>query len=195
MGPEGKVVPDITGKLPGRGMWVTATAEVLDEAIKKMAFSRAAKASVRASEDLPAQVEAGLLTRLRQGLGLASRAGDLITGYDQVREALRMGEVALLVEATDGAVDGREKVFALAHGLGADEEEWPQVCGCFSAADLGLALGRANVIHAAVRAGSLAEKLNVDLGRLGGFRAVTPEGWRLPGGNVDKSEASASARM
>jgi len=195
VGPEGEAFPDLAGKLPGRGMWVTASPEALAEAIKKNAFARAAKQSVRVDKDLSDRVVAGFEARIRQALGLASRAGALVTGYDSVREALRARDAALLVEASNGAADGREKIFALAHGLGAEKKEWPWVYGGLSTAELGLALGRANVIHAAVRAGSLAEKLKMDLGRLSGFKAIAPEEWRLPGGEKDENGAMAPAKM
>jgi len=175
--PDGVVVPDLSAKLPGRGMWVTASRAAIEMAAARGHFSRAAKSAVKAPENLADLVETGLLARLKQTLGLAARAGDLVTGYDKVREAIRAAQVAVLVEARDGAADGREKVFALAHGLG----QKVTVLGCLAGEELDLALGRPNVIHAAVRAGPLAEKLGLDLGRLGGFRPLTPQGWRLPG--------------
>lgn len=175
--PDGVVVPDLAAKLPGRGMWVTASHAAIETAAARGHFSRAAKSAVKAPENLGDLVETGLLTRLKQSLGLAARAGDLVTGYDKVREALRGGRIAVLVEASDGAADGREKIFALAHGL----DLRPLVLGCLTGQELDLALGRSNVIHAAVRAGPLAEKLGLGLGRLRGFRPLAPAEWRLPG--------------
>lgn len=177
VGPEGEVVADLAAKLPGRGMWVRATAEDLAKASKKGLFARAAKAPVKVPEALENQVVTGLERRLREGLGLAARVGALTTGYEKVREALKSAKTGLLIEASDGAEDGREKIFALAHGtLGA-----VPVLGCLNSADLDLALGRSNVIHAAVSAGPMADRIVFDMTRLVGFRPLAPAGWRLPG--------------
>jgi predicted RNA-binding protein YlxR (DUF448 family) len=184
--PSGVVVPDLAAKLPGRGMWVRASLEAVETAIKKGHFARAAKAQVKAPADLGAVVEAALLARIKGTLGLAARAGDLVTGFEKAREALRGGAVRILVEAADGAADGRDKVFARAHGL----DTQVLVLGVFPGRDLDLALGRSNVIHAAVRPGSLAKKLGSDMGRLKGFRPLAPEEWRLPGGNKEAAPAA-----
>lgn len=179
--PNGVVVPDLAAKLPGRGMWVCATREAVERAALKGHFARAAKAGVKAPAGLGAIVETALLTRIKGTLGLAARAGALVTGFDTARQALRGGAVRILIEALDGAADGRDKIFALAHGL----EAQVLVLGVFPGQDLDLALGRSNVIHAAVRPGSLAKKLGSDMGRLEGFRPLAPQEWRLPGTNKE----------
>ena len=109
-GPEGAVTPDLTRKLPGRGVWVAATRAAVDLAVKRDAFSRSAKAKWRAPADLSDQVEQGLRRRVLAGLGLAKRAGDLICGFDKTAAALEAGRAAWLVEARDGAADGRRKI-------------------------------------------------------------------------------------
>lgn len=176
-GPDGEVVADLTAKLPGRGMWVRAERDALALAARKNLFARSAKAPVKVPADLEDQVAAGLLRRLREGLGLAARAGQLTTGFEKVREGLKSGQSALLIEARDGAADGREKVFALAHG----KKGAIPVLGCLDSADLDLALGRSNVVHAAVSAGPMADRLLFDMARLAGFRPLAPADWRLPG--------------
>lgn len=177
VGPDGEIVPDLAGKLPGRGLWVRAAAADIALAANKGLFARAAKAQVKIPGNLEENVVSGLMRRLLDGLGLAARAGHLTTGFEKVRDQLKSGKTGALIEAADGAADGREKVFALAHGVGKPI----YVLGCLNSADLDLALGRSNVIHAAVSAGPLAERLGFDMTRLAGFRPLTPPDWRLPG--------------
>jgi len=181
--PANTVVADLSHKLPGRGMWVSANRSAVDLAVKKGLFPRAAKEKVIAPEDLADTVAALLRTRVRAGLGLGSRAGGLVTGFEKVRGALRAGTLAVLIEASDGSEDGRNKIFALAHGLG----HRPLILGCFDGDELGLALGQANVIHAALSKGPLARRLEGDVQHLAGFQPLAPSDWRLPGASEDKS--------
>jgi len=190
VGPEDQVVPDLGAKLPGRGMWVSATRENVALALNKGLFSRAAKAKVTASDDLADQIEAQLLKRISNGLGLAAKAGALTTGFEKVREGLKSGVFSVLLEASDGSADGRDKIFALAHGLG----KKVLVLGCLTAEEMSLALGRTNVIHAALSTGSLARRLEIDVHRLKGFRPLAPADWRLPGASEDKSLSNNAAR-
>ena len=165
VGPDGDVVPDIEAKLPGRGLWVTADAASVVRAIAKNDFAKAAKASVKAAADLPARVENRLAGRMCSDLGLARRAGQLVLGFDNVSRALGENPPArVLVEASDAAADGRRKLASAARGLRVETID------CLTRGELSLALGRENVIHAAVKAGPLAERLIVDSARLNGFR-------------------------
>src|SRR3954454_7280915 len=113
-GPDGMVVPDLARKLPGRGLWVAADRASVATAAKKGLFARAAKAKVVAGPDLPDQLERLLKGRLLSGLGLARRAGDLTSGFEKVSSAISSGKAAWLIEASDGAADGRRKLLALA---------------------------------------------------------------------------------
>lgn len=173
-GPEGVVVPDLARKLPGRGLWVEAQRGVVEQAVRKNAFARAAKAQVRAPADLAGQVESLLITRLLNGLGLARRAGELTWGYDRVSAAISAGRAAWMIEAADGASDGRRKLLQIA----ARQPGPPRLFGVFSTAELGLALGLENVIHLAFLAGRGAERWTLDVERLSGFRPLLPESWR-----------------
>jgi predicted RNA-binding protein YlxR (DUF448 family) len=168
--PEGQVVPDIAAVLPGRGIWVGAKKASIDSAVAKGLFSKAAKAKVTATADLGARTAQLLAGRMLQDLGLARRSGTLVLGFDNVSRAFetKMPPV-VLVEASDGAEDGRRKILAAAraHGL------QPAVMDCFSSQELSLALGRENVIHAALKPGRLAERLIVDAGRLSGLRPTS----------------------
>jgi predicted RNA-binding protein YlxR (DUF448 family) len=166
-GPDNVVVPDAAAKLPGRGLWVTASPKAIAAAVEKKLFSRAAKANVAAAADLPARAEAALLARLSGNLGLARRSGALTFGFDNVLRALEGRKPPLLlIEARDASPDGKRKLFAAARRLGLDCRFIETLTG----AELGLALGRENVVHAALQPGGLAERLMFDAERLSGFR-------------------------
>jgi hypothetical protein len=174
LSPEGKVVPDLAGRLPGRGAWITARREALEQAVRKGAFSRAFRASVAAAPDLPAETERLLVSRCLSGIGLARRSGDLAFGYESVREALRSARPGALIEASDAADDGRGKILALAFALYAGDEG---ECGipvitCFSSRELGMALGRERVVHACLAQGRISTSWLTEISRLSGFRAV-----------------------
>lgn len=177
-GPEGVVVPDVARKLPGRGLWVAASREAVDQAAKKGGFSRAAKAKLQAPADLSDQVENLLKIRLLSGLGLARRAGDLILGFEKTAQAIEQGRTAWMVEAADGAHDGRRKLLQSARRAADAGLPTPRLLGLFSSEELGLALGLGNVIHLAFLAGRGADRWTIDVERLSGFRPLIPLSWR-----------------
>lgn len=174
VGPDDTVTPDLARKLPGRGLWVAADRASVETAAKKNLFARAAKAKVSAGADLAAQVEFLLKRRLLAGLGLARKAGETTSGFEKVSQAITSQKAAWLVEASDGAADGRRKLWALAR----KQPKPPGLIGVFTAAELGLALGLENVIHTAFLAGRTAGRWTSDVERLAGFRPLLPEGWR-----------------
>lgn len=170
--PDGQVVPDVAAKLPGRGLWVTATRKAVTLAVEKKLFARAAKAHVTAATDLAERTEKALVTRMLGDLGIARRSGALVLGFDNVLRALDSARPpGVLIEAIDGSGDGKRKLYNAAHARGMK----PQVLECLTSAELGLALGRENVIHAAVQPGGLAERLTFDAERLQGFRPAGNE--------------------
>ncbi len=173
-GPGGVVVPDLARKLPGRGIWVAADRASVDTAARKGLFSRSAKAKLNASPDLADQVDSLLRRRVLDGLGLAKRAGDLISGYEKVASALNAGRAAWVIEAADGAADGRRKILNVAR----KSPRAPKLLGLYSNEELGLALGGENVIHTAFLAGRGADLWTFDVHRLSGFRPLLPESWR-----------------
>jgi predicted RNA-binding protein YlxR (DUF448 family) len=173
-GPDGAVVPDLARKLPGRGLWVAADRASVETAAKKGLFSRAAKAKLQAPPQLADQVEMLLKRRLLSALGLARRAGDLTSGFEKVSAVINSGRAAWLIEASDGAADGRRKLLALAR----KQSRAPGLVGVFSATELGLALGLENVIHTAFLAGRAADRWAQDAHRLAGFSPLLPESWR-----------------
>ena len=169
-GPQGQVTPDLARKLPGRGIWVAASREAVGTAAKKGLFARAAKAKLIAPPGLADQVEALLHSRLLAALGLARKAGELTFGFERVLAALGQGKAAWLIEASDGAEDGRRKLAAAARRAPSQ----PRVLATFSSSELSLALGAPNVIHTAFLAGRGAERWTLDVERLAGFRPLFP---------------------
>jgi uncharacterized protein len=162
VGPDATLIPDVAGRLPGRGMWVSAEREAVARAASRNLFAKAARARVVVGQDLAAQVEAMLLRRCLDLVGLARRAGELVAGYDQVVDWLRRGRAALVLCAADGAVDGRRKVAALARDV--------PVVEAFARAELGPAIGRLEAVHVALAPGGVQRRLLSELRRLKGFR-------------------------
>jgi uncharacterized protein len=169
--PDGNIVPDVAAELPGRGIWVSAKRETLERAVVRNLFSRAAKAQVTVGRDLAERVEARLVAHMSADLGLARRSGAVVLGFDNVVRALgEKAPPAVLVEASDGAADGRRKLLATAAARGLELA----IVASLSSAELSLALGRENVIHAALKPGRLAERLIFQAGRLEGLRPAAP---------------------
>jgi predicted RNA-binding protein YlxR (DUF448 family) len=169
--PDGDVVPDIAAVLPGRGIWVSADKASIDTAVKKNLFAKSAKAPVKAAPDLASRVETLLVARMQADLGMARRSGQLVTGFDQVLGAIQAPvPPGLVIEASNGAADGKRKLFAAQHARGLKI----QTVECLSSAEISLAVGRENVIHAALKSGRLQERLSFDAKRLSGFRSVPP---------------------
>jgi predicted RNA-binding protein YlxR (DUF448 family) len=173
-GPDGVVIPDLGRKLPGRGLWVAADRDSVATAARKGGFSRSAKAKLSAPPDLADQVEALLRARILSGLGLARRSGELIFGFEGVSASIAAGKAAWLIEASDGAQDGRRKVLQVVRRL----EQPPRLLGVFDSEELSLALGLGNVIHLVFLAGRGAKSWTIDVERLSGFRPLLPESWR-----------------
>jgi uncharacterized protein len=172
--PEGGVVADLAAKLPGRGVWVRAQAEAVAAAVKRNAFARGLKAQVKPPADLVEQIAVGLRRRALEQLGLGRKAGALALGMDQVLAALKAPRPPrLLIEAADGASDGRQKLFAVLKARSAPAD----IVGCFSAAELGMALGRDHVVHLTWLHDRMAQRWAAEIGRLSGFCALTPELW------------------
>jgi predicted RNA-binding protein YlxR (DUF448 family) len=164
-GPDGEIVPDLAGRLPGRGIWVSADAAVLARAAGKGHFARAAKAQVRVPPDLAERVEALLAMRVVELLALARKAGRAVAGLEKTKAALVSGEAALLLQAADGSVRERGQL--------RPPEGENTLVSCLFAHELGLAFARDRVIHAAVLAGGLADRVKNEALRLAGIRDLT----------------------
>ncbi len=162
LGPDGEVVPDLAGRLPGRGAWILAERALIERAVAKKLFSRAFRTQASAPADLADRLEALLVARFVGVIGLARKAGQAVTGYEKVRARLLSGAAGVLVEARDGARDGRAKLARLAPGV--------PVLAVLDAAELGLAFGRDFAIHAALDRGGFADRAIIEAARLIGLR-------------------------
>ncbi len=165
VGPEGVIVPDISERLPGRGLWLSARRDIMSEACAKNVFSKAARAQVTVPEDLVDRVEQLIRQRCLDIFGLARRAGQMLGGYEKVRSYLSglSNETAgILFAASDGAEDGRNKVGALAPDV--------PLVDCFTGCELGAAIGRDRLVHAVIASGGFAESLLAEVHRLVGMQ-------------------------
>ena len=170
VGPEGNLVADLGRELPGRGIWIGGRRELVERALKKRLFARAAKAAVTVAVDLPDQIEMAMRRRCLALLGLAKRAGQLTLGYEKARAAVLADQAAVVVTALDGSLKGREKLLSgTADDNGEATSAGPVVVDLFGIEELSLALGRENVVHAALRAGGLADRFLRESRRLADF--------------------------
>jgi uncharacterized protein len=155
--PDGTVVADIKRKLPGRGLWVSASRAKVAEAVRRNQFSRGFKRDVRAAKTLPEDTENLLVRSVIEALAMAAKAGEAVSGFGKVEDALKLprGQVAALLHACDGAADGIRKLDAIARQTAGNIGESPDfpTLTILTSAQLDLALGRSNVIHAALLAG------------------------------------------
>jgi len=164
--PDGVLTPDLGGDLPGRGIWLTANREILDKTIAGKGFIRAARRQISLPPNLGEMVSGLLLRRAMQMLGFARKAGDAICGREKVEAQLRSGKISVLIAASDGAEDGKSRLLRLAKAATPDIF----YVTCLSTAELSLAFGRDNVIHAAIAHGRLSDRFRVEAARLLGFR-------------------------
>lgn len=164
VGPGGSIVPDIEARLPGRGLWLLSRRDIVERAVAKRVFARAARRPVEVPHELADRVEALLVRRCCDTLGLARRAGLAVAGFERVREAVRRGDAALLLLALDGAEAGRKKLAGVAREIAS--------ATVLSADELSAAFARERAVFVAVGPGPLSSRLLVDLRRLAGFRAA-----------------------
>lgn len=170
LSPDGVVVPDIQGKLPGRGMWVTADRDLVNTAGSRKVFSRKAKLQITVPDDLADQTEARLKRRVLDILGLARKAGLVISGLtkiDGVVNSPRPKPLSGFIHASDGGADGAERISRLARGR--------PVISLFPREQLSLALGGENVVHAALVKGSLSESFLREADRLNNYMSGRPD--------------------
>jgi len=168
--PSGEIVPDLAARLPGRGLWLTPRRDIVDRVVAKRLFARAARGPVVVPAGLADHIEALLVQRCIEAIGLARRAGLAVAGFEKVCETVRAGNAALLLAALDGAETGRRKIRTLGRGL--------PVVAVLTAAELGRGFGREHVVHASIGPGPLRDRVANDAHRIAGFRvgaAVDPE--------------------
>ena len=167
--PEGAVVPDLKRRLPGRGVWVTGTRTALRDAIARRAFGRSFKRDVRVTPDLVETTERLLERAALDALAMAHKAGRLAAGFAKAEAALRDGNAVGIVHASDAAPDGVRKL-ASAQRQGDVGRATFAVLGAFTSAQLDLALGRSNVVHAALLGGPESKAFMTRTARLERFR-------------------------
>lgn len=161
VGPDDRIVADILEKLPGRGIWVSADKSALSDAIKKGAFSRAAKAKVSVPEGLVNEVETQLARRVVDLISLARKSGDAVAGYEKVKDWLAKDYAEVLIQSSDGSERGKSKLSTPYGG---------SFIGWLTTDELGLAFGRETVIHAALLSGGLTPRIVEEAKRLKGVR-------------------------
>jgi hypothetical protein len=196
VGPDRALVPDLNADLPGRGMWLSVSRDVLEMARDKgglaRVFARAARGPVSVPPDLPAVLEAALVRRIGELLGLTRRAGQAIAGFEKAREWLRTGRARLVLEASDGSLGERARFLSGTAGS-------VPVVAPLPAAALGRVFGRDHVVHVAIAPGRLAERLQLEAERLAGLRGDAPAGGRQgsgggrPGGRGPGEQGQATA--
>jgi len=160
-GPDGTIAPDILEKLPGRGIWVTADRDSLEQAVERHLFARAAKRQVVVPDGLIDEVERQLVRRVSELIGLARKSGAAVAGFEKVKGRLAEGRVRVLLQASDGSSRGKGKLWT---------PEGARWFGCLTANELGLAFARESVIHGALASGGLADLVVEEASRLRGLR-------------------------
>ena len=165
VGPDGTIVPDVDARLPGRGLWLVPRRDIVERAVAKRVFARAARRPVVVPPEFADRCEALLVRRCCNALGLARRAGLAVAGYERVGEAVRRGNAALLLLARDGAEAGRRRMAATATGVVSTS--------VLDAGELSGVFGRERVAFVAVGPGPLCSRLEMELRRLAGFRTAT----------------------
>jgi len=173
-GPQGEVVPDLKRKLPGRGVWVTATRADLAQAVKRGAFAKGFGRAVTVSPDFVQATERLLERSALDALAIAGKAGQVVAGFGKVETALVRRQAVAVLHASDAAADGVRKVEAMRREAESGGRRIT-VIPLFLSAQLDLALGRPNVIHAALLAGPATETFIARCARLDRFRAEKPE--------------------
>jgi uncharacterized protein len=164
--PSGEVVPDLRCNLPGRGVWVSCAASKVAEAARRRLFARGFRADCQAAPDLAERTAALMRQEALACLSLANKAGLVSAGFERVAAEARKGRTAVLIEAADGAQDGRRKL----HGKFKEAGTSPEMIDVFESAELGLALGQSHVIHAAIAEGGLARKFLAAARRFSAYR-------------------------
>jgi predicted RNA-binding protein YlxR (DUF448 family) len=153
--PSGEVMADLKRKLPGRGLWVSASQKAVSEAARRNLFAKGFKRKVQISPTLAQDTENLLVRGIVEALAMAAKAGRVVSGFTKVKTALEMHHARALIHAADGAADGIRKLEAVSRQTGgnSDQPRELQVINLLTSAQLDLALGRSNVIHAALLAG------------------------------------------
>lgn len=192
VGPDRALIPDLAGKLPGRGIWLSASRDVIEGADamrpKGMnpnginpgrasrgakgqelvrAIARAARGPVQVPSDLPGVLEAALIRRISDLIGLARRSGQAVAGFEKARDWMRTHPVGLVLQAADGSEAERARFRSAVPDTVA-------VLAPLTGAELGRVMGHETVVHVALGPGRLATSIAIEAGRLAGIRPASP---------------------
>jgi uncharacterized protein len=170
VGPGGEAVPDVKRKLPGRGIWVTATRGAVEDAVKRNVFTRGFKRDVRVALNLAAQTEQMIERAALDALAIAGKAGTVISGFSRVETAVGRDDILAMIHAADAGDDGKRKLAATLHRNTTVKSREIVMIDMFTGAQLDLALNRPNVVHAALLAGPGSETFLARVARLTRFR-------------------------
>lgn len=186
--PDGTIVPDIAHRLPGRGLWVTATREMVAKAVKTKAFAKAAKAHVLVPHDLADQVERLIARRVLEALSLANKAGAVVTGFSRVEALIGAGDAAAVLHSADAAEDGVGKLDRLHQAVCREAGKPAVIHRLQTSHEMSLALGRSNVVHVALAPGGATRFFFAELRRLDIYTG------KIPPSDAPKAAAAALPR-
>ncbi len=174
-GPDGRLYPDPGARLPGRGVWVTANAAKVAEAAKAKVFARALKADVQVPADLAGLVGELLERRALDALSIANKAGLVTTGFDKLDALIAKGSVVVLLHAREASPDGAGKLDRKYIAVSRANLREPRIVTLFTVEQISLAIGRSNVVHAALTQGGATEKFLSEAGRVERYRPALVE--------------------
>lgn len=146
---DGTVVPDFNKKLDGHGFYLSNSKKLLSElAAKPNPLNKILHTKTIINADLPQIVEKILHKRGLDALNLARKAGNLVLGFEKVKDTVAKGKVAFVIEAVDAGDDGKQKITAMTKDLDA--------FALYDVADLSRALNRENTVYLAIKTGPMS---------------------------------------
>lgn len=168
--PSGTIVPDLSRKLPGRGVWVKCDRAAVEAAVKTNAFAKSLKRQVSVPEDLPKRIDDLFLGRLSNALSLANKAGLVSTGAEKVEKLLGGGRAVALVHGADGTAEGRRKLDRKFSAIQGDKGQSAPIVDWLTIEQLSLAMGRSNVVHAGLIQGGATKRVLSEAERIRRYR-------------------------
>jgi len=171
--PEGRIVPDLARRLPGRGVWVEARRDCVEAAVRRRVFARSLRQPAVVSEDLPDQVERLMARRLAEAVSIANKAGLLVVGFTKVDELIARGRAVLLIHAADAGQDGASRLSRKFKASIGPERAAQAIVTGLTGQQLDLAIGRSNVVHAAASGGGASRRILQEAARLRRYRSRT----------------------
>ena len=178
--PDGTIVADLASRLPGRGVWLVCDKAVVAAAIKSGVFAKSLKRAVKVPSDLPGQIDKALLSRAQNALSIANKAGLVSAGFAQVEAIVESGEATALIHGGDAADGGCDKLDRKFAAICREKGRESRIVASLTIEQMSLAMGRANVVHAALKQGGAAEKFLSEAGRLRRFRSGSAASHDIP---------------